>query len=292
MAPVPAWLDELTFTAADGSPWLEMGLRRCRPEAWLIVDEHRQAELRDRAGLLAERHPEVFWAEPGREGTGAEVLELVRSWLATHQPELLLPATAAADPSAHPLEAAGRLVQEDLVVVSDDGGSPRLVAACLCSPSHWVLAAKSGRPVDEIHAPVPGYRRELGHRVDRYLSAIRPGTISRRRNWGLQEGTERFEPVRPPPTVVAPDEVPDRLWLRSERQTLRRLAVSGAVLFTIRVQMAPMGALASRPALAAGLAARLRHEPEDLIAYRGLEPYVPSLVEWLDRVAQGVGRPR
>ena len=53
---------------------------------------------------------------------------------------------------------------------------------------------------------------------------------------------ELWDPVPTDPTAT-------RLWLRTERQTLRRLPDSGASVFTIRVQMAPLSALAARPAL-------------------------------------------
>ena len=48
---------------------------------------------------------------------------------------------------------------------------------------------------------------------------------------------------------VADDGSP--LWLRSERQTLRALPTSRAVLFTIRVQMTPVRHLLARRDIAA-----------------------------------------
>jgi Haem-dependent oxidative N-demethylase, alpha subunit-like len=42
-------------------------------------------------------------------------------------------------------------------------------------------------------------------------------------------------------------------WLRSERQTLRKLPRTGAILFGIRVQLAPVAVLRHRPDRAADL---------------------------------------
>ena len=51
---------------------------------------------------------------------------------------------------------------------------------------------------------------------------------------------------------LATDDVGSQLWLRSERQTLRKLAGSGAVLFTIRVQQVPFEAHRLRHSLTYG----------------------------------------
>ena len=172
----------------------------------------------------------------------------MRAWLVDHR----LPPAVEAD-GLNPLEAAGRLVQEDLCLMIERGGY-HLDAACLCFPSHWRLADKIGRPAVELHGPVPHYADELADRVDRYLERLRPDVIGLRRNWSVHESPELFAPDRPPSIPLTIDQVATGLWLRSERQTLRKLA-SGAVLFTIRVQQAPFADLAERPAIARALAA-------------------------------------
>ncbi len=288
MAPIagPSWLDDLSLDAA-GPPWLSMGLARVGADRWLVVDDARHAELAERRRLLAERHDEVFAALPGTDAASAEVLALVRAWLETHQPDLALPPDP---PAVHPLEAAGRLVQEDLCLMVERDGADHpdrahLDAACLCFPSHWRLADKIGRPAAEVHGPVPRYAKELSARVDRYLARLRPDVIGVRRNWSVHESPELFAPE--PPRSFAPlpvGAVADGLWLRSERQTLRRLPASGAVLFTIRVQQVAMGALATRPDVAARLAARLRAQPAELSAMGVPGPQLDPLLGWLDSV--------
>ena len=80
-----------------------------------------------------------------------------------------------------------------------------------------------------------------------------------RRNWGVHDHDTLFVPEHPPPRPgITAANAGERLWVRSERQTLRRLPRSGAVLFTIRVQLAPLAALAARPDLAVALAASAR----------------------------------
>lgn len=279
----PQWLDELGLDA-DGPPWLAMGLSRLDEDRWLDVDDQRAIELAERHRLLAQCHDDVFAARSGTVAAGTEVLDLVRGWLDVHHPEVVIP--AAPTDEMHPLEAAGRLVQEDLCLMVDRDGGHHLDAACLCFPSHWRLVDKIGRPAAELHGPVPGYEVELAERVDRYLARLRPGVIGRRRNWSVHDSPALFAPVAPERSVpVAAAEVAERLWLRSERQTLRRLPVTGAVLFTIRVQQAPLAVLARRPDVAVRLAARIRAQPAERTAYvPSLHANARAVCDWLDAI--------
>jgi hypothetical protein len=270
----PAWLDELALDA-EGPPWLAMGLARVSETEWLVLDDERPAELAERARLLAERHDEVFAALPGTEAAGEEVLGLVTGWLAARGHDV------ARAPDVHPLEAAGRLVQEDLVLMVERDGDLHLDAACLCFPSHWRRADKLGRPTSTVHRPVPGYEEELAARVDRFLARLRPGVVTARRNWSVHPSAALFAPVPPPPSADAD------LWLRSERQTLRRLSSSGAVLFTIRVQQTPFASLVDRPDVAGRLAARLRAQPSAFTGYQGLAPSLTEVLAGLDEMARG-----
>jgi hypothetical protein len=73
-------------------------------------------------------------------------------------------------------------------------------------------------------------------------------------------------------------------WIRSERQTLRVLPETGAILFTIRVQMAPLSVLATRPDRAGDLL-RWFNAPIGSTRRHQLGGAFNSLEEWLRRVA-------
>ncbi len=269
----PAWLDELDLRA-EGPPWLAMGLRKGDEDGWLVADERRADELAERERLLAERWDDVVHLAEGTEGAGAEVLALVQGWQAT-RPEL-------------GLVAAARVVQEDLCLMVPRPSGPdgvvrhHLDAAVLCFPSHWRLRDKAGGSAAAIHGPVPTYADDLADRVDRYLARLRPDVIGVRRNWSIHDTPALHAPVRPDPPAVTD---PPGLWLRSERQTLRALPRSGAVLFTIRVQQTSFATLAERPDVAAALARRLRAQPAALVEMNGLEGRHEPVATWLESLA-------
>lgn len=76
----------------------------------------------------------------------------------------------------------------------------------------------------------------------------------------------------------------DQLWLRTERQTLRRLPVSGAIIFTIRVYLVPITQLAEEQDVPERLGRALRGWPEDVKDYKGVYRggWWDTLLEFLD----------
>ena len=275
----PAWLDELPLK--PGPPWLSMGLHPLDLDAWLVADDREAAELALKQRLLAERHDQVFQALPGSEPGGAEVLELIQDWLTTHRG---LPTTSIR-PDLHPLDAAGRLVQEDLCLMAADGGRYVLVAASLCFPSHWRLSEKMGRPVAQIHAPVTHFDDELEARVDHFFERLRVDHPVVRRNLSIHNHDELFAPEpHESPRSFAPDESGvAQVWLRSERQTLVRLPRTGAVLFTIKTQHCPASVLTERPDIAHALATKLAAMEPEMARTGETVPFPSWFVTWLRR---------
>lgn len=262
----PLWLDELALE--PGPPWLGMGVRGLAPAEWLVIDDDRDRDLATKAALLTERHAEVFAAldSPAVDAASSEVLELV-----------VAATRARPDPAVHRLDAAGRLVQEDLCLLVVRDGAPHLDAASLCFPSYWRLRDKLGRPLAVVHAPVAHYPDELAAKVDRFIERLNPQRPVWRRNWSIHDDPTYFLPEPTPPQPVNP---PHGLWLRSERQTLRRLVTPDVVLFTIRTQQVPLAVVQERPDIARGLAAAIAAWSPELIAYKGGHG-APLAREWL-----------
>jgi hypothetical protein len=252
----PAWLDELPMQ--PGPPWLSMATRTLDPDAWLLPDGDRDRDLVRKQVLLTERHAEVFAAldTPEVAAASVEVLELVLDAIGG----------AAVPPDLHPLDAAARLVQEDLCLMVLRDGAPHLDAASLCFPSYWRLADKLGRPMAEVHGPVAHYGDELAAKVDTFLQRLRPERPVWRRNWSIHDDPTYFLPDPTPPYAGTP---PEGLFLRSERQTLRRLTSAPVVLFTIRTQQVALAVLAERPDVARAMADAIDRWSPELAAYKG-----------------------
>lgn len=266
----PGWLDELDVRS--GPPWHAMGTRALDESSWLLADDERVDQLALKRALLAEVHDDVVASLPGAEAAAQETAELIAA--ATG---LVL------DEGRPPLEASALVVQEDLCLLLPRDGGWHLDAGVVCFPSLWRIGDKVGLHMTAVHGPVPAYDVELAGRVDRFLDRLRPDRPVWRRNWLVHDSPTLHQPA--PPAHCEPPDVPDGLWLRSERQTLRRLPRTGAVLFTIRTQQAPFEVLAHRPVIAAAVARSMRSWSDDLVAYRSASSWRAAALAWLDAVA-------
>ncbi|MEM9565912.1 MAG: DUF3445 domain-containing protein [Actinomycetota bacterium] len=265
------WFDEIDLDPAGH--WRRLGTRQLGDRPWLVVDGRRQAELSLKEQLSADRHGEVFAIESGAEDgvltAGRETLDLVDGVLV----RLDLDGPTTGDGDLHPLDRAGRSVQEDLCLVRPGDGTWVLAAASLCFPSRWRLDEKVGRSITATHGPVDGYDRHLASRVDRLFDHLGERIVLRR-NWFVHPDPSLFQPDRPPngDPLVEADRCLDDLHLRSERQTLRRLPVSGWILFTIRIQQDPLRPFVVDDERAAALRRYLDEAPVEQLAHRGLSP--------------------
>jgi hypothetical protein len=278
---------------------MAMGLVSVPEVEWFDIDEHYQAEVAERQRLMTERRAEVFSMQPCAAAASAETLTMLTEHLARVHPDWFacdgttfynrLTGEDVALTEDQPLALAGRLVQEDLCLIEASPEGPRLTAAIVCFPSRWRLDEKLGRPLAEIHARVPFYGDRLARPVDRFVGHVRAGHIAARLNWSVMDDPTLFQPTGKWRTsydvTITEQNAGDRLFLRVERQTLRRLPVSGAVLFGIRVHVYRLARAVTTPEAAAGLAAAVRALPDETAHYKSLPMFQTALLGWLDRLA-------
>ncbi|MGH6915866.1 MAG: heme-dependent oxidative N-demethylase family protein [Geminicoccales bacterium] len=285
------------YAFLDGPYRLAMGLRALDLQDWIEVgpDFGHQMALRNR--LLALRQGEVFAGLPESAAGQQEVLELLLDHLTKRFPSLYERADGAlrvagepvrSDPQA-PLLAVGRMVQEDFCLMQKGPSGYRLVAAVLCFPLHWRLADKLGRPLDAIHEPVPDFGARLAGTVERFFASLQVSRPAWRVNWSLIDTPELFRPPedRTRPRRIDAAHAGEQLWLRVERQTLRRLPRCGDVLFGIRSHVEPLAEVTAAPAVAQALAARVREMPDAMARYKSIAGIRQPLLAYLDRRAAG-----
>ena len=290
------------YTPFDESPYrLAMGLMPLTAEAWIEIDRHYNRYLAEKRRLLAERPEEVFAALPEAATASDELLDLLAAHLTTVFPDLFhrednslvnLESGERFDlhGDLHPLDLAGRLVQEDLCLMQPGSEGYRLTAASLCFPTRWRLHEKLGHPMARIHTPVPFYAEKLERPVDRFFERMKPDKPVWRLNWSLTDDPELFQPTghsRPDVDLgISSKNAGTRVFFRVERQTLRRLPVTGAICFGIRVYQNPLSDIRGEPDLAARLAAAVRQLPEDVLLYKSVKVFQEPLLAYLDRIWQ------
>jgi hypothetical protein len=287
------------YSFLDGPYRLAMGLHALAEPDWLEPGPDAAHQMAERRRLLAERPAEVVAALPESGPAQRELFALVLEHLAQHYPDrwrrdgaalvdLARGARIPPDP-ADPLMTLGGMVQEDFCLMQAAPGGYRLTAAVLCFPTHWRLADKLGRPLDAIHAPVPGFDARLGRPVDRFFAALLVERPVWRANWSIVDTPELFRPpeLRRRRRAISVAEAGEQLWLRVERQTLRRLPGCGAVVFGIRNHVEPLAAVTAAPEVAQALALRIREMPADMADYKGLTSIRAPLLDYLEQRAAG-----
>ena len=226
-------------TAAPGLP----GIAPLQEADWLLVDEAFPAQMAERTRLLAERREEVLAVTPEGEAAAQELLAFVLSWLGAHAPGYRLGASeverpdgvvVALDPG-DPMGTLGRLVQEDLCLMEKRGAEHHMTAAVLCFPASWRLSDKIGRPLTDIHVPVPEYDDGIARRVQRLFDGVQVGRPLWRFNALRYAEPDLFQPqARSAPRAQEARSLP---YLRSERQCVLRLPDTRACVFSIHTFM-------------------------------------------------------
>lgn len=239
---------EALIPRARGGGALRMGLVRVPEAEWLTPG----ADLAARAAMFADV-PDCVQVLPEAEAAVDEVrVMLARRNLQSRHPGFLrddgLEGRTALAAAALRSAAAG--VWEDLcILTSDASGQYRLTAAALAFPTDWYLHEKLGHALTPIHAPIHGYAEQLAAGVDHFFATLQPGAIFGRTNWFVVASDAwRYLPQDEPEVRfahVTAENAGATLFVRCERQTLRRLPQSGAVLFTIGIHVTPLDRLSS-----------------------------------------------
>ena len=301
-----------THTPYDGSSKLfSIGLKPLDPADWIEVDDLLLPYLAEKRRLYAEIPERVFVEEDGTRDAQQEVLELLGTHLPDRFPDTYRRTDAGievvgmeshfaipAGLDGAPLVAASLLVQEDLILMRRSDNGWRLVAGSLCFPSSWLLVEKFGRPLQDIHAPVPGFGpgTRPAELINRMFDGLQ-GQAVERFNWSIQADNalyhplskvERIDRATNRPTRFPDGDVRAHAFIRVERQTLRKLPSSRDILFTIRIHLDPLAVLDRHPdraTLALSFAAQLEALDLDQLDYKGLTSDRDRLIERLKTIA-------
>ncbi len=248
----------------DRHRWLE-------PDELLPIFHRHKIELRERSGS------DIYRARASSEPAQQELAALLLQHLiADHCRDYkrmgnglrYVPTDLAlAGAGEEPLWNCSLWVPDDLLILEKQSGDYRLTAASVCSPSNWRLADKFDRSMTDIHQPVPQLNAALGKSIQRFFAHLKVERPIERYNWSLQPNDElNWQSAG---DALIPGEQP--LYYRCERQSLRRLPISGAIVFSIRVYLHPLQALSGVPGALAALFAAIDSTPAAHARYKGFD---------------------
>ena len=263
-----------------------MGLNPMPSDNWIETDNTLADYVQHKLAIRSSYGDRVWRAEEASLPAQREFSDRLKSYLLAHASEVYgaegesmscaltdLPEAGEAD---EVLWNASLWVADDLVLMEQRGGDYCLTAASLCCPSYWHLDEKFGRPMREIHDPIPGIHDKLSPSIDRFFDHLKPSHPVVRFNWSLQSwfGLAEF------PDLDVGVDADSELFYRTERQSLLRLPETGAVAFTIRVYLHPLSDLARFGGAMPALFAAIDAMPAPLVHYKGFDRLAPALVKY------------
>ncbi len=179
------------------------------------------------------------------------------------------------------------MVQEDLVLMIPSNKHYFLGAASLCSPSNWSLREKFNKSLLNLHEHVPSYKKMIGSRVDNFFTKLPPDRIFQRFNWSIYEDPSLFQPARSKSIIersknINSSNAGESIFLRVERQTVRKLPETHAVVFTIRVHVDPLCSIENDLSLLRDLNFALDNLSKKMKVYKSIDQIESPLKDWLN----------
>lgn len=297
----------------EGPPFrMILDVDKISEKDWFEIgdDNERSFQMIEKARLLAARHADIFMADDRALQASQSVLNLMLEhlpafwsdhYVRTDNAICLKPCSEfkgiefsieSTLNELHPLDFAARLVQEDLAIMlppnpKEDKKGWWLAAASVAFPSRWSLREKFGKPMEEIHSPVPLYDMYLENPVDKFFDFMPSDRIFSRRNWSIhdtpelhQDGSEKNKG-----SEINSKNAGEKLWLRVERQTLRRVAETGAILFTIRIHLRKLKEISAIKGVAERLSSALKALPNEIQVYKRTREFSDALQTYLSEIA-------
>ncbi|PSR82458.1 hypothetical protein BD289DRAFT_437376 [Coniella lustricola] len=312
-APFPDWNIETTkplpYRAFRHGPIYHttMGLRTAQSDDWIQLDNHYPRYHADKARRLVERGSKCCHTAPEAWPAAVELLEELTAYLPARYPTLFRRTAVGLDNiwsgesfniverplKEDPIVMCGRLVQDDLaLMIERPDGQYHFLSGAILLPGFWRLEDKIGMPLSEIHTSgnVPQYKEKLELGMSSFFKRLKCEDLYVRNNyfiqvdddlaWSWSIGSEDDE-NHSWDTAVENRAIEHHMF-RSERQSLRRLPKTGAVVFTIRTYFHPVMEIASEDYVAGRLASAVRSWGDDVARYKGAPKYKDVLLEYLD----------
>lgn len=276
-----------------------IGLSAIDPRHWLEPDADLDVFLAEKQRLLDSHHDAVFQQVEGSDAGQRECLALVVAHMVEDHPDLCRRTGDQLEIAGRTIElaadrpaliTAGSLIQDDLVILSRREDGWHVVAGYVAFPSAWSLREKIGHPMDVVHAQVPGFSGGTRNAamIGRIFDNLQPDLPAMRMNWSIYPQGDLFWPPERNAESNRRPFAAGTNFVRVERQVLRRLPVTGDIVFSIRIYSDPIGSLATLPnasEVAAALIRRLEGFTPEQLAYKGMAGKKAALIGYLGGLA-------
>ncbi|KAI0434187.1 alpha-1,2-mannosyltransferase [Xylaria sp. FL1042] len=277
-----------------------MSLMKLEPDWWIELESTYKERIAQRKDLYAKHGPAVLQWLPGSELACKELMEMVVQFICARYPHYFMLSddklwlenkilgVRSNIREKHPLLVILDHVPEDFAITLRDPDTGHYVfrAGIICSAIGWNLGTKIGLKLEEIHQPVPDYKEKMKFSMDRFFSKMPTNKPIQRGSWDLEVDKPLFMPPGGDRHSHDKGLTSSRVHLRVDWQTLRRLPLSGGIVFNFKALFTPIEEFRNEAYVPSVLLHVLRHAKENLMAYKHapyLEPIVFPVLEQYER---------
>ncbi len=289
------------FNAERGR--LRLGLSPIAFSEWLQYEEDFKKRVQQKKELIKSEGERVLCALLNSLDAQQELLELLLSHINEYHKKIFQVTNESirsnldnelysfSNYKEFPLELVSYLVGDDICLLKEVSEDYKLVSASVCSPTWWNLQEKIGKPLADIHAPIANLEEKIGRMIRHFLLNLKVGDCFQRSNWFL---------FTRPDYCVFPDSfdfysdmknielsnIESSLFLRSERQTFRRLKDTNHIVFCIKVYVEPISIVKKHPAIAEDLTLALKAMNDEQKQGLGITFVEEPLKKYLTQIIQ------
>ena len=280
---------------------LRLGLNPIPYSDWIQYEDDFSDRILEKKNLIQEQPMRVLQCLDSSIDAQNELLQSVLSYLTEFKSDLFTinndSVTSLMDNNTYefseykncPLELVTYLAADDYCLLEKYDDDYRLVAASVCAPTWWELSEKIGKPLIEVHAPIVNLEEKIGRMIRHFLANLNTDECYQRSNWFLFPSSDlcifpnnfyMYEDIND----LSIDDIENRLFLRSERQTFRKLKNTNHIAFGIKVYVSSISVVKENTSIAEDLYIALNtmtsEQKEDL----GIQWAEQALAEYLQNI--------
>ncbi|CAK7895265.1 hypothetical protein CAAN3_02S08416 [[Candida] anglica] len=290
---------------------VNMGIRNMEWDNWIELDNEWEKFHNHKVERIEEKGTELYGTAPEAMEAAYELLDEFWQYLPNRYPSLFKQTEYGLDnlltgevhkfklgfrTEDDPMKIAAKMVQDDLaIMIEDEEGTYYLKGGAIILAGFWRLKDKFNMPLSMIHTSgdVPKYKEKLKTGMEKFFIRQTCDKPVVRNNYFIQTDDNL-----PWSTSIGSEDKPDvgwytaqpattaeQLFFRSERQSLRRLPKTGAIIFTIRTYFLPITQLAEEPYVPRRLLNGMSTWDDDVQEYKGWDKYKDAIVPYLEMKA-------
>ena len=159
-----------------------LALKTLEPDWWLELESTYRERLIQRKQLYVDHGKLIVDELPGSQVATKEYMQMVVQFLCQRYPNLFqydnwtgmftnrLLGSKTNITAVHPLTFLLDNLPEDVFITQQDQetGLYHMTAGIACSAVGWNMGEKIGKPLSQIHTPVPDYKEKMEFSIDRY----------------------------------------------------------------------------------------------------------------------------